>query len=185
MPPVRPPDRFDPPRPHVLERRGIEANLNRRSNVTQHTSGSFRCLRGLVGVSKPRSCRVGASEGRGPGSTNSCGQLFKRAPSSPLLVATNAGRFRSPPSRGTRDSSPTCFVDRRHVVVPLAQPDAVVDEFPNDVGMSRVPVGLGDHVDQDPMQRHLGTIRGHHGTWPIASRGDAAIVSSECAQILR
>jgi hypothetical protein len=53
---------------------------------------------------------------------------------------------------------PPFFVDRRHVVVSLAEPDTAVDKFPNDVGMSSVPMGLGDHVVQDLTQRHLSPI---------------------------
>ena len=30
---------------------------------------------------------------------------------------------------------------------------------------------LGDHVHEDPVQRHLAALAGHHGTWPGASSG--------------
>src|ERR1022692_1169077 len=50
---------------------------------------------------------------------------------------------------------PPRLVPGRHVVVAIPQPDGPVDEFPDDIGVPRVPVSLGDHVDQDPVQRHL------------------------------
>jgi hypothetical protein len=33
-----------------------------------------------------------------------------------------------------------------------------VDELPDDVGVTSVPVRLSDHVDQDPVQVHLGAL---------------------------
>ncbi len=44
---------------------------------------------------------------------------------------------------------PPRLVARCHVVVAVPQPDGPVDEFPDDVSMPGVPVGLGDHVYQD------------------------------------
>jgi len=35
------------------------------------------------------------------------------------------------------------------------QPGGPVDELADDIGMPSVPVGLGHHVDQDPVQGHL------------------------------
>jgi hypothetical protein len=45
-----------------------------------------------------------------------------------------------------------------HEVVTRAQPDGPVDEFPDDVGVPGVPVSLGDHVDQDPVQTSPGGV---------------------------
>src|ERR1022692_3294938 len=53
---------------------------------------------------------------------------------------------------------PPRLVPGRHVVVAIPQPDGPVDEFPDDIGVPRVPVSLGDHVDQDPVQRHLAPV---------------------------
>jgi hypothetical protein len=43
----------------------------------------------------------------------------------------------------------------RQVGVPDGQTDRAVDEFADDVGMARVPVGVGGHADQDVMQRNF------------------------------
>src|SRR3954454_20591487 len=46
----------------------------------------------------------------------------------------------------------------RHVVVVDAEPGSAVDQLADDVGLARVPVGLGDHVHQDAVQRDLTAI---------------------------
>jgi hypothetical protein len=53
------------------------------------------------------------------------------------------------------ETRPPRFVDLRHVVVPLAEPDSAIDELPDDVGMTRMSMRFGDHVQQDLVQRHL------------------------------
>ena len=50
---------------------------------------------------------------------------------------------------------PPGLVARSHVVVAFPQAGGAVDELADDVGLPGVPVGLGDHVDQDLVQRHL------------------------------
>jgi NAD(P)-dependent dehydrogenase (short-subunit alcohol dehydrogenase family) len=42
-----------------------------------------------------------------------------------------------------------------HVGVVLPQAHGAVDQLPDDIGMPGVPVGFGDHVHQDPAQRHI------------------------------
>jgi hypothetical protein len=37
----------------------------------------------------------------------------------------------------------------------LSLPSFTVDEFPDDVGMPGVPVGIGDHAHHGMVQRHL------------------------------
>ena len=49
-------------------------------------------------------------------------------------------------------------VSRRHVVVVGPQPDRSVNELADEVRVTAVPVGLRDHVNQDPMQRHLRAV---------------------------
>lgn len=56
---------------------------------------------------------------------------------------------------------PPCLIARCHVVVAVAQPDRPVDELTDDIGVSSVPMGLSDHMYQDPVQRHLTPI-----VWP-------------------
>jgi hypothetical protein len=53
---------------------------------------------------------------------------------------------------------PRGLIARRQVVVAVPQPDRAVDELPDDVGMAGVPMGLGDHVHQDPLQRDLAPL---------------------------
>src|SRR6516225_5120863 len=61
--------------------------------------------------------------------------------------------------RGELDPAPVAVppgtIARRHVVVARTQADRAVDELADDVGLPGVPVGLGDHMDQDFVQRHL------------------------------
>src|SRR5207253_1428240 len=52
------------------------------------------------------------------------------------------------------------LVAGRHVAAALPQPDGPVDELPDDVGVAGVAVGLGDHVYDDPVQRHLAPVLG-------------------------
>jgi hypothetical protein len=53
---------------------------------------------------------------------------------------------------------PPGLIAGRHVVVVLPEPDGAVDELPDDVGVAGVPVGLGDHVREDPLQRDLAPL---------------------------
>src|SRR3954447_7192988 len=46
----------------------------------------------------------------------------------------------------------------RHVVVVQPEPGSTVDQLTDDVGLARVPVGLGDHVHQNAVQRDLAAI---------------------------
>jgi hypothetical protein len=50
---------------------------------------------------------------------------------------------------------PPLLIAWRQVGVPNGQTDRAVDEFADDVGMARVPVGVGGHADQDVVQRAL------------------------------
>ena len=50
---------------------------------------------------------------------------------------------------------PPRLVPGREVAVVGPQPGRPVDELADDVGLAGVPVGLGDHVHQDPVQRDL------------------------------
>jgi hypothetical protein len=59
-------------------------------------------------------------------------------------------------------------VARRHVVVVGPQPDNPVNEFPDYIGVTSVPVGFGNHVHQDPVQRHLPALL--QPTWYVADR---------------
>src|SRR5580658_910924 len=52
-------------------------------------------------------------------------------------------------------ADPPRLIPRREVAVVGPQPSGPVDEFPDNVGLPGVPVGLGDHVHQDPVQRDL------------------------------
>jgi hypothetical protein len=65
-------------------------------------------------------------------------------------------------ARGALEPAPVGLPPRlvagRHVVVARAQADRAVDELADDVGLPGVPVGLGDHVDQDLVQRHLAAV---------------------------
>src|SRR6266550_2783770 len=62
-------------------------------------------------------------------------------------------------ARGALEPAPVALPPRlvagRHVVVALTQAGRAVDELADDIGLPGVPVGLGDHVDQDLVQRHL------------------------------
>jgi DNA-binding MarR family transcriptional regulator/GNAT superfamily N-acetyltransferase len=62
-----------------------------------------------------------------------------------------AGRFLKP----VPVADPPGFIPRCEVAVVGPQPGGPVDELPDDVGLTGVPVGLGDHVHQDPVQRDL------------------------------
>src|SRR6202022_186622 len=53
---------------------------------------------------------------------------------------------------------PPRLVARRHVVVAVTQTSGAVDELADDVGLPGMPVGLGDHVDQDLVERHLAPV---------------------------
>ena len=78
-----------------------------------------------------------------------------------------------PPGRCHR--VPCCSVVR-------TEPSGAVDELADDVGMAGVAFGLGDHVDEDLVQRHLARSSGHQGNAPAASSGKAPMLASECAQ---
>jgi hypothetical protein len=60
--------------------------------------------------------------------------------------------------RPTTVALPPGLIAGRHVVVAFPQPDRAVDELPDDVGLAGVPVGLGDHVHQDLLQRDLAPL---------------------------
>jgi len=47
------------------------------------------------------------------------------------------------------------LIARRQVGVPDGQTDRAVDEFADDIGVARVPVGVGGHAHQDVMQRNF------------------------------
>src|SRR5680860_1423213 len=49
-------------------------------------------------------------------------------------------------------SLPPPLVSWRHVVVAVTQPGCSVDELADDVGVTGVPIGLGDHVHEDAVQ---------------------------------
>ena len=53
---------------------------------------------------------------------------------------------------------PPGLVALGHVVFAVPQAGCPVDEFTDDVGLAGVPVGFGDHVDQDLVQRHLAPV---------------------------
>jgi len=53
---------------------------------------------------------------------------------------------------------PPRLAARGHVVIALPQTDGPVDEFPHDVGVAGMPMGLGDHMDEDPVQCHLAAV---------------------------
>jgi len=44
------------------------------------------------------------------------------------------------------------------VVIVGLQPSGPIDEFTDEIGMPGVPVGLGDHVHEDLMERHLSAV---------------------------
>src|SRR5579862_7156370 len=50
---------------------------------------------------------------------------------------------------------PPFLIAGRQVGVPCGQADRAVDEFADDVGLARVPVGVGGYADQDVVQRDL------------------------------
>ena len=62
----------------------------------------------------------------------------------------------------TFQAAPVAFPPRLvtlcHVVVAAAQPGGAVDELTDDVGLAGMPVGFGDHMDQDLVQRHLAPV---------------------------
>ncbi len=47
-----------------------------------------------------------------------------------------------------------------------ARPGGAVDQLPYDNGVPGVPMGLGDHVHEDPVQGHLATLRRPPGHLP-------------------
>src|SRR5207245_9020265 len=47
-----------------------------------------------------------------------------------------------------------------HVVVVPAQADRAVDQFPHDIRMPGVAIGLGDHVDEDAVQGDFAPLLG-------------------------
>jgi len=49
-------------------------------------------------------------------------------------------------------------VTGRHVVVAVLRPGGAVDQLPDNIFVPGVPIGLGDHVYQDPLQCHLAPI---------------------------
>src|SRR5689334_24646696 len=69
------------------------------------------------------------------------------------------GLARAGLARGALEPAPVGLPPRlvacRHVVVALTQAGRAVDELADDIGLPGVPVGLGDHVDQDLVQGHL------------------------------
>jgi len=60
------------------------------------------------------------------------------------------------------------LVARSQVVVALLQAGGAVDQFPDDVCVPGVPIGLGDHVDQDPVQSHCAVF--FRPPWHVADR---------------
>jgi len=50
---------------------------------------------------------------------------------------------------------PPRLVAWRQVVVAVSQSCGPVDELPDDIRVAGMPISLGDHVYQDPVQRHL------------------------------
>ncbi len=60
----------------------------------------------------------------------------------------------------------------------VCQPHLPVDQLAEDVGVTRVPVGLGEEVDEDPPQRHLrpvGLPVGHPAGGVEVERGDGGV----------
>jgi len=66
----------------------------------------------------------------------------------------SAGRL-SGPLQSAAVVLPPSVVTRRLVVLVRAQPDGAIDEFPHQIGVPCVPMGLRDHVHEDPVQCHL------------------------------
>ena len=62
---------------------------------------------------------------------------------------------RAPPLQPFAVRVPPGGVCGGQVVVARTEADLAVDEAPDDVGVPGVAVGLGDHVHEDPVQRHL------------------------------
>jgi DNA-binding MarR family transcriptional regulator/GNAT superfamily N-acetyltransferase len=76
-------------------------------------------------------------------------------------------------------------VARRQVVVLLAYSGGAVDELADEVGVPGVPVGLGDHVHQDLVQRDLAVIPppGHAADRAQAQRADRGVGVRPCPVI--
>jgi dipeptidase E len=89
----------------------------------------------------------------GPGRAAGLARLARRAVAGLLLAGLPCLALEPAPV-----ALPPRTIARRHVVVARAQADRAVDELADDVGLPGVPVGLGDHVDQDLVQRHLAAV---------------------------
>src|SRR5581483_6485704 len=64
------------------------------------------------------------------------------------------------PLKSTPVLLPPGLVAWCQIVVAIAQARGAVDELADDVGLPGVPVGLGDHVNQDLVQRHRAPLIG-------------------------